>query len=232
MDDLEKKLFVQLDDDMPAQRANALEVLREHLQKAGRKFRDLVADLENGMPAAKAAELRQKLAEYAKANEKAQKNEASLKREVARLKAELKAALWVKANWKISGAVAAGLVVLVAGGWCYERYWSRSEAVNAGLRAAVVSAAWVEGWGEPVASRVGGEPWWLMFYGDIDASSYSDNRGNGVEMRCVHLYAAPAQTYSGQFFKPSPRNFLGWVSWPELAMQCKPSPTQKAEISR
>ena len=75
----------------------------------------------------------------------------------------------------------------------YERYWSRSDAVNAGLRSAVVSATWGEGWGEPFASKIGGEPYWLMFRGDIDASSYSDNRGNPIEMRCLHLYAAPAQ---------------------------------------
>jgi hypothetical protein len=219
-------------DDLPAVRQNAFAAWCDHLDKAGRKFRDFVADIEKAMPPAKADELRQKLGEYARANEKAQKNETSLKSEVARLKAELKAALWVKANWKIVGAAAAGLVVLIAGVCAYERYWSRSEAVNAGLRAAVVNAAWAEGWGDPFAARIGGEPWWLMYRGDIDESSYSDNRGNVIEMRCMHLYAAPATPYSGQFFKPSPRNFLGWVTWPELAAQCKPSPNQKADNSR
>ena len=61
-------------------------------------------------------------------------------------------------------------------------------------------------------SSIGGEPYWLMFRGDIDASSYSDNHGNPVEMRCLHLYAAKAQPDSGQYRKPSPRNFLGWVN--------------------
>jgi hypothetical protein len=229
MDETARKIFLQLDDEAPGVRSNAFEALRDHLQKAGRKFRDFVADLESAMPAAKADELRQKLAEYAKANEKAQKNETSLKGEVARLKAELKAALWVKANWKICGAVAAGLIAVVAGVCAYQRYWSRSEAVNMGLRAAVASASWNEGWGEPFAAKIGGEPWWLLYWGDLDASSYSDNRGNVIEMRCVHLYAAPATPYSGQFFKPSPRNFLGWVAWPELATQCKPSPNQRAD---
>jgi len=46
MDDLEKKLFAQLDDDMPGVRSNALEALREHLKAAGRTFRDFVADLD------------------------------------------------------------------------------------------------------------------------------------------------------------------------------------------
>jgi hypothetical protein len=95
-----------------------------------------------------------------------------------------------------------------------------------------MSASWGEGWGEPFAAKIGGEPWWLLYRGDTDASSYSDNRGNVIEMRCLHLYAAPATPYSSQFFKPSPRNFLGWVTWPELAMQCKPSPAQKADNSR
>jgi hypothetical protein len=225
MDDREKNLFVQLDDDMPGVRSNALEALREHLNKAGRKFRDFVADLDNAVPAAKLEELEQKLADYVKANAAAQKRDASQTAEIKRLKA----ALWVKVNWKISGAVAAGLLVLGVGCWSYQRYWSRTDAVNAGLRAAVASATWGEGWGEPVASKIGGESWWLMFRGDIDASSYSDNHGNPVEMRCLHLYAAAAQPYSSQFFKPSPRNFLGWMSWPEVAMQCKPSPIQKAD---
>jgi hypothetical protein len=225
MDDREKNLFVQLDDDMPGVRSNALEALREHLNKAGRKFRDFVADLDNAVPAAKLEELEQKLADYVKANAAAQKRDASQTAEIKRLKA----ALWVKVNWKISGAVAAGLLVLGVGCWSYQRYWSRTDAVNAGLRSAVASATWGEGWGEPVASKIGGESWWLMFRGDIDASSYSDNHGNPVEMRCLHLYAAAAQPYSTQFFKPSPRNFLGWMSWPEVAMQCKPSPIQKAD---
>jgi len=225
MDDLEKKMFLQFDDDMPAQRCNALEMLREHLNKAGRKFRDIIADLDNAVPPAKLEELETKLADYVKANAAAQKRDAKQRSEIA----TLKAALWVKVNWKISGAVAAGLLVVIAGACAYERYWSRTDAVNAGLRAAVVSATWGEGWGEPFASRIGGQPWWLMFRGDIDDAHYSDNHGNPVEMRCLHLYAAPAEPYSSQFFKPSPRNFLGWVSWPELAMQCKPSPNQRAD---
>jgi hypothetical protein len=225
MDDTARKIFLQLDDEMPGVRANALEALREHLKAAGRKFRDLVADLEGAMTAGEAAELRQKLAEYVKANDKA-------KHEVARLKAALKAALWIKANWKICGGVAAALLAVVVFYWAYERYWSRSEAVNAGLRAAVAEATWAEGWGEPFAARVGGEPYWLMFRGDIDASSYSDSNGRPVENRCIHLYAAPASPYSGEYYKPSPRNFLGQVSWPEVAMKCRPSPNQQADDAR
>lgn len=229
MDDREKNLFVQFDDDMPAVRANAFEALREHLKKADRKFRDLVADLDNAMPADKAAELEKQLADYVKANEAAQKRDAAQRREIA----TLKAALWVKVNWKISGAVAAGLLVVVSGIWSYERYWSRSDAVEAGLRAAVASAVWGEGWGEPFAAKIGGEPYWLMYRGDIDASSYSDGHGKTLEMRCLHLYAAPAEPYAaGQFLKPAPRDFLGWVRWPELAMRCKPSPNRQAENAK
>jgi hypothetical protein len=228
MDALDKKFILQFDD-LPGVRVNALEAWCEHLKKAGRTFRDLVADLENARPTAKAEELEKKVAEYIKANAAAQKRDADLTREIANLKVRLKAALWVKTNWKMVGAGAGALLVVVAGGWTYERYWSRSEAVDAGLHAAVAEATWGEGWGEPVASRVGGEPYWIMFRGDIDGSSYSDSNGRPVEMRCLHLYAAPAKAYSSQYYKPSPRNFLGWMSWPELAMQCKPSPIQKAD---
>jgi hypothetical protein len=225
VDDLEKKLFVQLDDDMPGIRGNALEALREHLKKAGRTFRDIVADIESALPKAEAEELQKKLADYMTANAAAAKHDAAQRREIA----TLKAALWVKVNWKISGAVAAGLLAVAVGYSSYERYWSRSEAVNAGLRAAVAAATWGEGWSAPFAERVGGEPYWLMFRGNIDASHYSDDQGRPVEMRCVHLYAAPARPYAGQYLTPSPRNFLGWVTWPELAMQCKPSPNQQAD---
>jgi hypothetical protein len=225
MDDHAKKLFAQLDDEMPGVRTNALEALREHLKKLGRTFRDFVADLEGALSPEAAEELEKKLNEYIKANEAAQKRDAAQKREIA----TLKAALWVKVNWKWVGAGAAAMLVLVSGYWAYERYWSRADAVNAGLRAAVASTTWGEGWSEPVAAKIGGEPYWLLFRGDTDGSSYSDNRGRTVEMHCLHLYAAPAHPYSSQFYKPSPRNFLGWVTWPEVALNCKPSPTQRAD---
>lgn len=228
MDDREKKLMQQLDDEMPGVRANALESLREHLNKGGRKFCDLVADLENAVSPAAADELRETLAEHVKLNQAAKRNDAIYRAEIK----ALKAALWVKGHWKISGAVAGVVVAVAVGGWAYQHYFSRSEAVNAGLRAAVLSATWGDGWGEPVAAKIAGEPYWLMFRGDIDASTYSDNHGNAVEMRCLHLYAAPAEPYSSQFVKPSPRNFLGWVKWPELATHCKPSPNQRADNAK
>jgi hypothetical protein len=226
MDDLEKKLVVQGDDD--AVRLKAFEAWHDHRTKEGRTWRDFVADYESALPKAKADELEKKLDEYVKANAAAAKQDATQKREIARLKAELKAALWVKANWKMVGAGAAALVAAVSGYWAYERYWSRSDAVTAGLHAAVASATWGEGWSEPVALRIGGEPYWLMFRGNIDASNYSNRNGRAVEMRCLHLYAAPAQPDSGQYLKPSPR-FLGVVTWPEVGMQCKPSPNQQAD---
>jgi hypothetical protein len=233
MDDLEKKLLKQCDDEMPAVRQNALEALREHMlkQTPPRHFRDLVADFDNAMPPAKAEELQKKLAEFIKANAAGQKRDADQQREIAKLKADLKAALWIKANWKIIGAVTACLLVVVSGIWSYERYWSRSDAVNAGARATVASATWGEGWGEPVAAKLGGESWWLMFRGDTDASSYADSRGKPIEMRCMHLYASPALPDSGQYIKPSPR-FLGIVTWPELATVCKPSPNRQADNAK
>jgi hypothetical protein len=219
LDDLTKKFFCQFDDEMPGVRQNALEASREHLlkQTPPRRFRDLVADLEKAVSRDKFEELERKLADYIAANDKAR-----------RVITALKSALWVKTNWKWIGAGAVALLALAGGYWAYDRYWSRSDAVNAGLKAAVASASWAEGWGEPLAAKIGGEPYWLLFRGDINASSYSDNHGRPVEMRCLHLFASPAQPDSGQFFKPSPRLF-GWMKWPELAMNCKPSPDQRAD---
>ena len=167
MDAHEKNLLVQCDDDMPGPRQNALEALREYrLNKTPpQTFRGLVADLDNAPSKEKAEELEKKLAEYIAANAKAAKRDADLTHKIA----TLKAALWVKTNWKMVGAGAAALLVVGVGGWAYERYWSRSDAVTAGLRATVASATWGEGWGEPFANKIGGEPYWLMFRGDIDA---------------------------------------------------------------
>jgi hypothetical protein len=238
LDDLAKKQFAQLDDDMPAQRANALEMLRERLlkQTPPLKFRDILADIESAVPKAQAEALQRENTEYKAANEKAKEANqkltdanAKLASKVARLERDLKAALWVKANWKMTGAVAGLLVAGLVWYWAYDRYWSRSDAVNSGLQSAAASATWGEGWSEPVAARIGGESWWLLYWGNLDAGSYSDSHGHPVEMRCLHLYANPAQPDSGQYRKPSPWNFLGWVKWPELAIQCKTSPIQRAD---
>src|SRR5260370_15126434 len=194
MDALEKKLFAQFDDDAPGVRQNALESLREHLKSAKRTFRDVVADLESAMPKAKGEEYEQRLAEFVKANAAAEKREADWQREIAKLKsdiAKLKAALWVKVNWKISGGVAASLLVLVTGYWSYDRYWSRSDAVNAGLRSAVASASWGEGWGEPFAGKIGGGPYWIMLRGDLHAFSYNDNNRNPSQKRLLHRHSTP-----------------------------------------
>ena len=80
------------------------------------------------MPAARVEELEQKLGEYVEANAAAQKRDADQRSEIKRLKAELKAVLWVKANWKMLGAAAAAMLVVVAAWWAYDRYLSRSEA--------------------------------------------------------------------------------------------------------
>jgi hypothetical protein len=228
MDDREKKLFQQLGDEMPGVRQNGLEAWLEHLKRSGRTVRDVIADIETAMSPAKAEELQKKLAEYIDANKAAAKRDATQRAEIK----ALKAALWIKVNWKISSAVAAALLVVVTGSCAYQRYWSRTYAVNAGLRAAVAEATWGEGWGEPFAARIGGEPYWVMYRGDIDATSYSDRDSHPVEMRCVHLYAAPASPNFGEYLKPSPRNFLGWVTWPELAVKCRLSPNQQADSDR
>jgi hypothetical protein len=51
MDDRALKLFAKLDADFPAERVQALEILRAHLQKTGQSFRDIVRDIGNAAAA-------------------------------------------------------------------------------------------------------------------------------------------------------------------------------------
>ena len=111
---VEKKMFLQFDDDMPAQRVNALEMLREHLTKgrpqvprSRRRSRKRDAAGQGRRAGIEAGRIHQGQCDGGRSA--MQRNG----REIA----TLKAALWVKVNWKISGAVAAGLLVVVTGYW-------------------------------------------------------------------------------------------------------------------
>jgi hypothetical protein len=140
-----KKMFLQFDDDMPAQRANALEMLREEMKKKTppRFFRDMVADFENAIPPAKLAAVEKELADYKTANQTAKQANDDLTQENAKLRREvanLKALNAIRLNWK---KIAAGVAVaaLLCGGW----YWwgpgaaaaEERERVNAFYRASL-----------------------------------------------------------------------------------------------
>src|ERR1700730_13488657 len=140
MDDLEKKIFLQFDDDMPAQRANALEMLREHMKKKtpARFFRDMMAEFENAIAPEKLAAVEKELADYKTWNAQGKQANDQLTQEAARLRREVaswKAIAALRVNWKkLAASVAA--VALLGGAY----YWWGPAAVAAEERARVNAA--------------------------------------------------------------------------------------------
>jgi hypothetical protein len=201
MDDFAKKLFTQLDDDSPAVREKALDAFVKSLKAAKQSFRDLLHEIEQG------AEAKQKCAE--------------LDAKISRSRAP-----WVGRH-KLKIALCAALPV--AGLCGYERYarepWP--DSADAGLRSLARNAAWGDQFDKPFVTTVANKPLWVLLRGEINAASFADPKGNPVVMRCLHVFAVPAEPDSGEFRKVDPYGVLGWVRWPERIVHCQPSPDQK-----
>jgi hypothetical protein len=233
MDDLEKKFFLQFDDPMPGQRANALEMWRDRNLKLDppRTFRDVVHEFEGAISKAKAEALEKELADYKTANATAKqandtltRENATLRNEVARWKATAQAAVAIRVNWK---KLAAGVAVVALLGGAY--YWwgpaaaaaVERERVNAAVRVAIEKIAWQEGEREPFVGMLAGKPHWVMVRGETE-TSHVDNQGRPVVLQCSHVFAAPAVAdWSGAYQPPNLYNVLGWLKWPERATVCK-----------
>jgi hypothetical protein len=233
MDYREKKMFLQFDDDMPAQRANALEMLREEMKKKTppRFFRDMVAEFENAVPPAKLAAVEKELADFKAANATAKQTNdqltqrnTELTREVARWKATAQAAVAIRVNWK---KLAAGVAVVALLGGAY--YWwgpgaaaaEERERVNAFYRASLEKTAWQEGERGPLVGMIAGKPYWMMIRGETE-ETHVDNQGRPVVLQCSHVFAVPAVAdWSGAYQPPKLSNLFGWFHWPERAKACK-----------
>jgi hypothetical protein len=218
MDDFAKKLFTQLDDDSPAVREKALDAFLKSLKAAKQTFRDLLHEIEQG------AEAKQKCAALdAKYQEAVQR----LRQVKGARRSMLRTAMSWVGRHKLKIALCAALPV--AGLCGYERYarepWP--DNADAGLRSLVRNAAWGDQFDKPFVSTVANKPVWVLLRGEINAVSFSDPKGNPVVMRCLHVFAVPAEPNSGEFRRVDPYGVFGWVRWPERLVQCQPSPDQK-----
>ena len=226
-----KKIFVRLDADMPGERVNAVDLLHEHLKKIGQTCRDILHEFEQAIPAQKFADLEQRY------NTAAQDNAAWVQRgqqqdqEIAQLRravVALKGAVWSRLNWKPAVFIAAMPVVA----WfAYARLTAPPwpEGLDFSLRAAVQSVPPAQ-FGNPFVTRLQGKPYWLLIRGEIDSTSFANDQGRLVAMRCLHVFGAPAAQDSGQYLKPQPYSLFGfgWLSWPERLVECAPAPEREA----
>jgi hypothetical protein len=229
MDDMTKKLLGKCDSQFPGERVNALDLLYDHLQKGGQTFAGLVHEFEHAIPLQQYADLEQRY------NTAAQDNAAWVQRgqqqdqEITQLRravAALKAAVWLRLNWKQVAFIAAVPVVA----WiAYVRLTAPTwpDGADIGLRAAVGSVPAAQ-FGRPFVTRLQGKPYWLLIRGEVDSTSFANDQGHLVAMRCLHVFGAPEEQDSGQFLKPQPYSLFGfgWMSWPERLVQCSPVPEQ------
>jgi hypothetical protein len=229
MDDTERKIFVQLDDDMPAQRANALEMLREHMKKKTppRYFRDIAQEDETA--AATIAALQAQVQQEQQLNAQNQQNftqqYGKLQADYVRLKRLVDPVLWAQKHWRFL-APAAAVPVIAALLWCVYPTETRAhhEAVDDSFNALAAGTPWHAGGDlRPVVRTADGQPYWVTARFDANAAHYNAE-GEAVTVQCVHLFAAPAVADAGVYLEPHPYSLfgLGWLTWPERGVSCKP----------
>jgi hypothetical protein len=230
MDDLAKKKFVQLDSEFPGVRVEALDSLRDDLKKAGSSFRDVLYEFETSIPQQKYSDIEAKLKAAEQHNAQWVQHSQQQEQKIAEL--NRKAALYkgvaaVRLNWRWVAA----LVALPVIGWFGYQYVSAAswpDGATAGLRNAVGNLAWGQSFDKPFVSVIGGKPYWVLIHGVVDGAGFADKDGRAVVMRCLHVFAVPADADSGMYAKPEPYNLLGGLKWPERIVRCAPSPNQEA----
>jgi hypothetical protein len=234
MDDFEKKLIAQFGDDFPGVRVQALDSWRDYLKKNGRTVNDVLHEFETSISQQKYAELEaqhntalQHNTEFAQRNQQQEQKITELSRKVALYKV----VATVQLNWRW----AAGLAVLPIIGWCgYQYFLARSWPDNAdsGLRHMASSEVVWGQFDKPFVKTIASKPLWVLVQGQVDNTNFADKDGRPVLMRCVHIYAVPAETAdSGEYARPQPYGLFGWLRWPERAVHCTPAPNQ-TEASR
>jgi hypothetical protein len=232
MDDTERKIIPQLDDPMPGQRSNALEILHNHHEQTKGSFRDIVYDIDNSVPlqkyndeVAQHDQTKDMLQQYMKAN-------ADYARQLAIYKAALALKNALPNIFAAAFLVAVGCGILWLGslgyGWITGESRGDRLAVNQGLSNVLDGWKFRIGESGPAIYNVGGKLFWIIVRGEIESGSHTDREAHGLSLQCLHLHAAPATADSEAYLKPNPYSWFGSLSWAERATLCKPIPLQKA----
>jgi hypothetical protein len=222
-----KKLLGKCDSSFPGERVNALDLLYEHLQKIGQTFAGLVHEFEQAIPAQKYSDLEQLYNNAAQENaqwaQRCQQKEAALATAMRQVTL-LKGMVWLRLNW--GTLVAAGVLlfaVLYGYRWVTRPTWPAT--ADADLSRIVSHTTWGVGFDQPFIATVAGKPYWLLLRGEVKESGYVDNLNRPVAMRCLHIFASPADPDSGQYRAAQPYAW-GMLQWPERLIDCQKSPDQ------
>lgn len=229
MDDREKKLIVQLDDPMPGQRGNALEILHDHDQKHGTSFRDRVATIERGeqydVLDQEAVALRQQnavldgeLTQYKAAVDKWRQHATALQ---ARL-AVASAIAWGRTSGLRLAAYAALPLCALVAWYAVDWYWPLPPEVDDGLKSIVQSATWGRGCGHAFVKDAGGVPYWVLLCGRVETGTHQTAQGEPIGLLCVDVYAHRAEAEWQEYVAADPYGLFGWwIKWAKRAVQCR-----------
>jgi hypothetical protein len=235
MDDLAKKLFVQLGDASKAVRDKALDALVKRLPDAARFFPDAMLKIEQGE---RYAALEVDYHRVLQDNARLVQEKAHDQNEIARLSRELanyKALVWGWVN-KTRLGVLAGCAMIPFIAWFGFEYAARVDAANSKYPVTTadnLAANWpnLPGWpanvstppeDKPFVMNIGSEEWWVLIHIVYDLSHYADKSGNPAPMRCVHVYGVPVKYGASQILRDDAYDVLGQIRWPERSMICSP----------
>jgi hypothetical protein len=232
MEEIERKIFAQLDDQERGLRTSAFEKLYAHfaMQTPPRFFRDILQELEKGEEAAKkctALENNVTVLKQASVADHQNFNQryGKLAGDYAKLQRRLSVLQWIR-KYGRGLAIAACLPVLAGAAWHY--YPVESSTQRAAVDAHFAALAWDIKWvaateaSDPVVMIAAGQPYWVI--ARFDANWSHENASGAVVMvKCVHIYASPAVRDAGVFLKAHPYSLFGWgwISWPERGTSCK-----------
>jgi hypothetical protein len=227
VDDRTKKLLAKCDSSFPGERVNALDLLYDHLQKIGQTFAGLVHEFEQAIPAQKYTDLEQLYNNAVNDNtawaQRCQQKESALAA-ATRQVTLLKGMVWFQLNWgTLLSAAALLLAVLFGYRWLTRPAWPAS--ADGDLSRIASRTTWGLGFDQPFVATIAGKPYWLLLRGEVKESGYVDNVNRPVVMRCLHIFAAPAEAESGQYHAAQPYAW-GLLQWPERLVDCQKSPDQ------
>lgn len=229
LDDTEKKLLCMANAPTPGERANTIEALHAHQVTIKHFCRDFVHELENAVPLSDYQALD---ALYQQCN---QFNGGLVQQlQVAQTKLIAYQRIFsLKRHWQ---KLAAGVALPVLGLIGYVFYTADTAAVrearDAGFQRIAEATLWQKTNDDsvPVARDVAGVPYWLTVRRDEDHTGYWDSTGHPVTVLCVRLFAKKALPGARVYHAENPYTLWGWgwLTWPQVAVDCKPEPMRSA----